>query len=98
MGQSLFLVNATRFVQLLLVALCTPGLASGVEYSCRVKKKFDAARTYPPEQIEKWQFSIRIEENAGNTFVSRCSFSASAEKITCDRYRVDNEKGVGVIF
>lgn len=32
---------------------------------------------------------MKVEESGGGAFVSRCSFSPSANKVTCDRYQVD---------
>jgi len=64
-----------------------PALA--VEYECNVERKLDTERPYTAEQIQKGQFSIRIEENRNIAAISRCSFSASAQKVTCDRYQMD---------
>ncbi len=66
-----------------------PVMVQAVEYHCIVEKKFDAEREYTPAQIEKGKYSVQIEENGDTTFVSRCSFSPSAQKVTCDRYQMD---------
>jgi hypothetical protein len=60
-----------------------------VEYRCKVEKKLNFENVYSQPQIKKSQFSVIIEERAGSAFLSRCSFSPSAEKVTCDRYEVD---------
>ena len=78
-----------RLSLLLLVALLSPYLALAVEYNCNVEKKLDSERMYTAEQVEKGQFSVKIEESGSGTFVSRCSFSPSTNRVTCDRYQGD---------
>lgn len=74
---------------LLIFSLCAPAFAAAAEYECKVEKKVDSDASYTSNQLEKGKFSIRIEEGKKETFVSRCSFSPIAQKITCDRYHVD---------
>jgi hypothetical protein len=62
---------------------------AAAEYDCKVAKKIDSENTYTSHQIEKGQFSVKIEESSAGAFASRCSFSPSANKVTCDRYQVD---------
>lgn len=73
----------------IVLALCAPGFAAAAEYDCKVAKKVDSENTYTAHQIENGQFSMKVEESGGGAFVSRCSFSSSANKITCDRYPVE---------
>ncbi len=63
--------------------------ANAAEFACKVARKFDNERQYTSDQLSKGNFSALIEENNSEAFVSRCSYSPSAEKVTCDRYRVD---------
>ena len=77
-----------RFSVIILV-LCVPTFAAAAKYDCKVEKKFDSENTYTANKIEKGQFSVKIEDSGGGAFVSRCSLSPSANKITCDRYQVD---------
>jgi len=63
--------------------------AHAVEYRCKVEKKFDFENVYSRSHIEKGQFSVLVEEKASSAFLSRCSFSPSDQKVTCDRYEVD---------
>ncbi len=72
---------------LVIVAFSMPVLA--VEYSCEVTRKIDRELDYTNEQVAKSQFSNRVEELNESSFISRCSFVASAGKVTCDRYKVD---------
>jgi len=78
-----------RMTPVLALAVLAPALAFAVEYECKVEKKFDAERVYTPAQLEAGQFSVRIEEVGGAAALSRCSFVASKQKVTCDRYEVD---------
>ena len=73
----------------LLVLLLFPKLATAVEYECKVERKLDTEHVYTQVQVQKGQFSLRIEENGNSATVSRCSFSASAQEVTCDRYPMD---------
>lgn len=76
-------------VSVILSALCMPGFAAAAEYDCKIEKKFEPEATYTAHQIEKGQFSVKVVESGGGALVSRCSFSPSANKVTCDRYPVD---------
>ena len=44
--------------------------------------------TYTAQRLEG-EFSVKIEEGGKATFVSRCSFTPSTSKVTCDRYQVE---------
>lgn len=72
----------------IVLALYAPNLAAA-EYDCIVEKKIDSENMYTSHQIEKGKFSVKIEDNGGDAFASRCSFSASANNATCDRYQID---------
>jgi len=66
-----------------------PVLVEAAEYDCTVEKKLDSEKLYTQEHIKKSQFSVKVEEKSSGSFLSRCSFSSSANKVTCDRYKVD---------
>lgn len=76
-------------ISIMVMLLGISALAHAVEYRCKVEKKFDFENVYSQAQIEKGQFSVLIEEKGVSAFLSRCSFTPSAQKITCDRYEVD---------
>ena len=76
-------------VSVFLLALSVSGLAEAVEYDCKVGKKVESESSYSTQQVEKGQYSVKIEESGSGAFVSRCSFSPIAGKVTCDRYQVD---------
>jgi hypothetical protein len=74
---------------LVVLVLGMPAVASAVEYECRATRKIDQVTVYTPEQLQEGQFSVRITDTRGQASLSRCSFVASAGKVTCDRYDVD---------
>lgn len=76
-------------VLVIFIALCVPGLTAAAEYDCKVERKFDSEKTYTANQVENYQYSVKVEEGNGGAVVSRCSFSPSEKKVTCDRYEVD---------
>ena len=82
-------INTMLRASTIVSILCVPGFVTAAEYNCKVEKKFDSENSYTPEHIEESQFSVKVEENSSGVFLSRCSFSSSANKVTCDRYKVD---------
>lgn len=68
-------------------------------YDCSVTRKTDSeGRAYSSEQLERWQFAVRIVEGA-TTIIQRCSFSTVAGRVTCDSYtadRIETDAFVGV--
>ncbi len=79
-----------QVVLLVLIALTVhAGPAHSVVYHCKVTKKLDAERTYPQSMIDKYKYSVKIEELGSSSYLSRCGYSPSARKMTCDRYKVD---------
>jgi hypothetical protein len=63
--------------------------ASSTELYCRVTDKYDFEKIYSEAEIEEWKFSAKIEDHGNKAFVSRCSYTTSQGKVTCDRYEVD---------
>jgi len=78
----------TKIVAIFVFAIM-PTIAQAVEYNCTITRKLSSEHEYTSQEISKGQFSIFIEENRGPSYLSRCSFSRSADKVTCDRYEVD---------
>jgi histidinol-phosphate/aromatic aminotransferase/cobyric acid decarboxylase-like protein len=70
--------------------LCAATTARAAEYTCAVTRKLDREREYPQQQIEQYQYSVRIEDGNTEFFVSRCSYTPSASNVTCDRYKIDH--------
>ncbi len=54
-----------------------------------MEAKFDRERVYSQAHLQKYQFSVLIEERGDSAFLSRCSFTTSSQEVTCDRYEVD---------
>ena len=73
----------------LAVALGAACSTQAAEYECNVIRKFDRDREYSSEQINHFKFGNRIEEAGEQAWVSRCSFTPSAGKVTCDRLKMD---------
>lgn len=63
--------------------------ANAAEYQCNAEKKFASGVEYTSAQLARGQFSNRVEEITEGAYISRCSFGASENKVTCDRYRMD---------
>ena len=81
----------------LVVAVLLAGPASAMTMECIVVKKFSPEHVYTDEELRKEAPSVVIEDGQGPAKVSRCSFSRSAGKITCDTYVMDkvekNDRG-----
>ena len=76
-------------IPLFVMLLFAPAIAHSAEYACKVDKKFSYEHEYTSSEIKKWQFSLIIEESESTAYVSRCSFSTSAQEVTCDRYEAE---------
>ena len=93
---------------LLLLALVTQTAfaADPLILNCQVSTKYtaDLSKVYSNEELEKWQFSVRVAiSEAGDAIVSRCGLSLIAESITCDTYemnlvRSDSNTGITKLY
>ena len=81
-----YLLQLILFCFLCLVA--NPAFA--VEYYCEVTKKIDSGNEYSTEMIKRFKYANKLEEVGNKAFISRCSFSPSEGKETCDKYEVDH--------
>ena len=59
------------------------------EFDCSVAKKFDSERSYSDADLSRSQFSVMVTDDGSAAVLSRCSFSPSAGKVTCDNYKAD---------
>jgi hypothetical protein len=66
--------------------------ALSAEFSCPVTEKYDFGIIYSKAKINKWKFSVQIEDHGTKAFVRRCSLTTNQSKVTCDRYEVDQIK------
>jgi hypothetical protein len=71
------------------IALIVSGPAWGVEYDCPVTHKLDGERVYSAEQLKRFQPVVKISDRGKAATLSRCSFSPSRKKVTCDSYETD---------
>jgi hypothetical protein len=74
---------------LCLVMLHVATTAAAAEYRCTVERKVNFEGEYTAAALEKGKFSNLVEETEEGTFVSRCSFSPSQGRVTCDRYKAE---------
>ena len=72
-----------------LIVLLLPSISNAVEYYCDVEVKRDYDRVYSQADIQKWKWGVKIVDKSDNARISRCSFSSSADEVTCDDYMVD---------
>ena len=81
-----YLLQLILFSFLCLVA----NQAFAVEYYCEVTKKINPENERSTEMIKRFKYANKLEEIGNKAFISRCSFSPSEGKETCDRYEVDH--------
>jgi len=75
-----------------LACFCFPLLpvsTNAAEYSCDVQVKRDYEYVYTSADLRKWKWSVKIVDNGDSAVISRCSFSTSANSVTCDDYSAD---------
>ena len=82
----------------LVAFIAAPSLASAAmsqELRCLVAEKVGTPEgtfsSYPPEDIKKDSYAVIIRDkgNSGSE-ISRCSYSSSVKRVTCDFYAVDH--------
>ena len=66
-----------------------PLSANAAEYGCDVSSKRTFDRVYTTDELTKLKWSVKIVDNGDTAVLSRCSFSASANSVTCDDYPTD---------
>jgi hypothetical protein len=74
---------------LFVIIIFTPSIAQTAEFKCTVNKKLNSNHEYTTDEIKKWQFSVLINDTGNEALASRCDFSPSAKKVTCDKYKAD---------
>lgn len=85
---------------IILAILAMTSAANAETYYCPATAKYDAAPApsesnvqrfeYSAEYLAKWKFAVRFDWNKnGISYLSRCSYTASVDAVTCDRYEVD---------
>lgn len=66
-----------------------PNVTWATTYHCETTEKYDFGIVYSKEQIDKWKYSVRVEELTNETNVYRCSLSIIENGVTCDKYEID---------
>jgi len=64
--------------------------AFAVTYYCEATRKLNSQSESSEEDIKKYKYANKLEDMGNKAFISRCSFTLSAKKVTCDRYEVDH--------
>ena len=76
-----------------LIACCLIVLNSAsvfaAEYYCDVLVKRDLEHIYSEQEHKKWQWGVKIVDDGASSTISRCSFSTSENRVTCDDYPVE---------
>jgi len=67
---------------LLFLIWVNPNITWATTYHCETIEKYDFGIVYSKEQIDKWNYSVRVEELANETNVYRCSFSIINDEVT----------------
>lgn len=71
------------------IVLSFPSLSDAAEYYCNVELKRDYDHVYSQTDLQKWKWGVKIVDSGDNAKISRCSFSSSADAVTCDDYMAD---------
>ena len=71
------------------IVLSFPSLSDAVEYYCNVELKRDYDHVYSQTDLKKSKWGVKILDSGDNAKISRCSFSSSADAVTCDDYMAD---------
>ncbi len=85
-------IEMSRITSMFLVMgmlMAVGGSAWGAEYVCPVTQKLSSEHVYSQQNLKQYQYVVKIDDRGGTANLSRCSFSPSQNKITCDRYVVD---------
>lgn len=78
--------KATFITFLIVISILTfLSQASAVTYECNPVKRVDPNKEWSKEEINKWEFSNKLEDFGDTAYIARCSFSSRANKVTCDR-------------
>lgn len=76
------------YVTTICLCLCTTS-AFSAEYDCVVDKKVTSGANYSAQEIRVAAFKVKISDKSEGSSVSRCSYSPSEQKSTCDEYPID---------
>ncbi len=61
----------------------------GLTLECNVLNKYSSKGKYSKANLQKYNPSIKIEFSGDKYYVSRCSYETIANKITCNKHKMD---------
>ena len=61
----------------------------GLTLECNVLSKYSNKGKYSQANLQKYNPSLKIEFAGDKYYVSRCSYETIANKITCDKHKMD---------
>jgi len=61
----------------------------GLTLECNVLNKFSNKGKYSQAHLDKYKPAVKIQFVDDKYYVSRCSYETIANKITCDKYKMD---------
>ena len=61
----------------------------GLTIECNVLNKYSSKGKYSKANLQKYNPSIKIEFSGDKYYVSRCSYETIANKITCNKHKMD---------
>lgn len=82
----------SRRIALLVFAVVFGIQAKAVELTCPITSKVSATtgNSASQERISKYKFEVRIKHESNGATLSRCGFTPSKNRVTCDEYDVDH--------
>jgi hypothetical protein len=84
------MTRLTSTVMVLGMLLVVPGgPVWGTEYECPVTQKLSSEHIYSQQNLKQYRYVVKIDDRGETAILSRCSFSPSQKKVTCDSYEVD---------
>ena len=78
-----------KIVSLSLSVILISTSSFGLTLECNVLNKYSHKGKYSQANLQKYNPSIKIEFAGDKYYVSRCSYETIANKITCDKHKMD---------
>jgi hypothetical protein len=78
-----------KFFSLSLSAILISTSSFGLTLECNVLNKYSNKGKYSQANLQKYNPSVKIKFAGDKYYVSRCSYKTIANKITCDKIKMD---------
>ena len=78
-----------KIFSLSLSAILISTSSFGLTLECNVLNKYSHKGKYSQANLQKYNPSLKIEFAGDKYYVSRCSYETIANKITCDKHKMD---------